>query len=449
MKNKSFIKYICLFIILTTFFVVSLISISMFSSKSIHNNVKESVDVLLKEGNRKLIYIPYRDSNIEFDNFTDALMLNTAYSIDPQKPLYSAFVARKNYLPNVTTVIYPDEVGELKSSSEYKDHNEVAELNDLINGKRIESFEYARYWHGYLIVLRPLFLLFNITQLRVILTILLILLAVILFILISKKIDVITAIIFLLSLFSVEYFYLGFSLQGIFVFLIAVIVSIILIKRYDKIKNYGLLFFLIGMLTNFFDFLTVPLVTLAMPLTIYFLLKQRNISFRAQIIEFIKLSIIWGVGYILTWFTKWLLVDVIYNKNMISIAIKQILYRSIGNEPINLLAIILLNINYIAVTFNISLFVMVGITIVRRILIINKKSNNMLKQVDLKNILLIIFPYILIAIMPFIWYILLRNHSWYHAFFSYRNLFLTVLGINLTIFKAIEMFINPNNKKEE
>ena len=57
---------------------------------------------------------------MQFDNYTDALMINTAYSIDSSTPLYSAFVARKNYIPNVTTEVYEDVPGELKSSSKYK-----------------------------------------------------------------------------------------------------------------------------------------------------------------------------------------------------------------------------------------------------------------------------------------------------------------------------------------
>ena len=48
------------------------------------------------------------------------------------------------------------------------------ELSELVNHNSEQKvYEYARYWHGYLIFLRPLLLMFNITQLRVILTILL------------------------------------------------------------------------------------------------------------------------------------------------------------------------------------------------------------------------------------------------------------------------------------
>ena len=214
MKIKIF-KYIVIYAILIASFVGMLVLTSNFSSQKIYDNVKESSKVLLSEGNRKIIYIPYRKCKMQFDNYTDALMINTAYSIDSKSPLYSAFVARKNYIPNITTEIYEDSVGELKSSSKYKYHNEVGELNDLVNGEKVESFEYARYWHGYLTVLRPMLVLFNINEMRIILTIILVVLAVILSVLIWKKIDIVASIVFFTGLIGVEYFYLGFSLQGI------------------------------------------------------------------------------------------------------------------------------------------------------------------------------------------------------------------------------------------
>ena len=290
----EFIRYVSIFLIIISLFVFILTLSSMFPSKEIYNNVKYSSDILIKEGNRKKVYIPYKAKEMEFDNYTDALMINNAYSIDYQTPLLSSMIVRKNYIPDVTNVVYKDTIGELKSSSKYDKYNPVGELKDFVNGEKAESFEYARYWHGYLSVLRPLLTIFNITQLRYILSIVLILLVIILIHSLYKKTNIIVSIIYFFSLFSVEYFYLGFSLQGIFVFLISLIGTIVLIKVFDKIGNYGCIFFVVGMLANFFDFLTVPIVTLALPLITYFLLKQRkdeNYTFKMQVVDFISLCL--------------------------------------------------------------------------------------------------------------------------------------------------------------
>ncbi len=56
-----------------------------------------------------------------------------------------------------------------------------------------------------------------------------------------------------------------------------------------------------------------------------------------------------------------------------------------------------------------------------------------------KEIFIAILPYILISIMPFIWYALLQNHSYYHAFFTYRNLILTSLGICLCLEETLTL----------
>ena len=432
---KNVAKYIGLYIVLIIFFIISLTAVSSFKKELISSNVEKSAEVLLNEGNRKIVYIPYKGINMQFDNYTDALMINTAYSIDEQEPLYSAFVARKNYIPNITTEVYEDTPGELRSSSKYQRHNEVGELNDLVHNEKAESFEYARYWHGYLIFLRPLLILFSINQIRVFLTIVLIILAGILLYLIYKKINIVVSMIFLISLLCVEYFYLGFSMQGVFVFLIAMIASIIMLARYNKIKDFGIIFFVIGMLTNFFDFLTVPIVTYAMPLTIYFLLKQRQeeLTVKQTIFDIIKLGLLWGIGYGFTWFTKWLLTELIFGKNIIETAITQVLYRSNGYKNYTLLNVIKYNIIYVIFQLIPSAIITIFSTKIYVIMRKNKQKTNMSN----KQILIAILPYVIISIIPFIWYALLQNHSFNHEFFTYRNLLLTFLGICLCLEEAI------------
>lgn len=431
---RKILKYVIIYLIFIFSFIIMLCFASSISKKYIIKNVTESSQTLFKEGNRKKIYIPYKGYIMEFDNFTDALMINTAYSIDSSTPLYSAFVARKNYIPNETTKVFEDSIGELKSASKYEYHNEVGELNDLVNGEINESYEYGRYWHGYLTILRPLLVILNLAQIRIFFAIIIVILAIILLTLIWKKIDKLIAIIFFISLVGVEYFYINFSLQGIFVFLIMMISSIILIRKYKKNEEYGLLFFTVGMLTNFFDFLTVPIITLFVPLTLYILLEQKN---KEQLITILKRMFFcilnWGIAYGLTWLTKWILIDLIYQKSIISVSINQIFYRSsfgIEAKNYNLLKVYFVNLKHIIETIIISLIVTYFIGFYKTIF--NKHKNNKFNIIErLFNAI----PYMILLLVPFFWYGLVQNHSYYHAFFTYRNLIIFNICLNIVIIK--------------
>ena len=82
------------------------------------------------------------------------------------------------------------------------DLSQTKELYDLMHGEKIEdSFEYARYWHGYLVLLRPLLALFNYSAIRIILLVITLLSMAILAILLYKKLDLQTSIIYHITSF--------------------------------------------------------------------------------------------------------------------------------------------------------------------------------------------------------------------------------------------------------
>ena len=271
---KKLLKYTCTILVLILIYLSTLYVTSLIPASSLKTKVSESAEILAKQGNNFFIRIAYKNRYIKFDNYTDALMINTAYSIDSKSPLISSLVCRKNYIPGTTKIEYQDTISELKSASKYSEINQVAELNDTVNGDIEESFEYGRYWHGYLILLRILLCIFNITEIRILFILLFLVLGTTLLLLINKKINIWVMLVFLTAFISVEYLYIGVSLQGSSIFFITMLASIILIYRYDKIRDFSLLFLIIGSLTSFFDFLTVPLLTLGIPFTIFFLIKR-------------------------------------------------------------------------------------------------------------------------------------------------------------------------------
>lgn len=434
---KNILKYVVTFISMIIIFCILLTITSLIPKEAITKKVKESSEILNEETNNLCIYINKR--KVRFDNWTDSLMINTAYSIDNSTPFYSSMMARKNYIKGKTLIIYPDSTGELKSSSNYKSLNQVGDLNDTVNNNTFESFEYARYWHGYLIFLRPLLLLFNITQIRSILLVLFAILGFILVYMLYRKIDLGTAIIFLFGLFICDYFLIGISLQGTSVFLIMTIASILILSK--DIKDKYMFFLIIGGLTSFFDFLTVPILTLGMPLLMYSLVQNKNkCNIKELFIELFKFCIMWGIGYLGIWIFKWILVDVLYHKNLFKISLEQFKYRSNYNL-IKFKDIIKPIFTYIIKPFLFTFMTTCILTIIK-----------LIKYKDLQNIkynFKEISVYIFIILLVCLWILALKEHCYQHRFFTYRNILLISDCIFLIIYNFFTKIETDENKKEK
>ncbi len=430
---KYILKYVLTFIGIIAIFVTLLFVTCLFPSEYIKKNVKNSSETLEKEGNIKRMFVIEKLDVFNFDNYSDSLMINTVYSIDNSTPLYSSFIARKNYIPNLTEKVYEDTTGELNSASKFKVHDEVNELKDVVNGNINESFEYARYWHGYITILRPILLIFNLSTIRIILTIAFLFLAIIVLFNIYKKLGIFYMITFLLGLIGIEYFYMGVSIQGCFVFLITMILMEIILTRFEKIKDISIYFFITGMITNFLDLLTNPLVTLGLPLILYFILIQKNnkLTIKDSILIFVKTCVPWLLGYAITWITKWILVDILYNKGLIKTALSQILYRTRGVTKLSSSSVIAKNLFWILIPLQIDIFAFMII------LVLNIKKGIQFSK--FKETILTIFPYLIISIMPYLWYIILKNHSYLHSFFTYRNQILILITIPIIYYKVLNL----------
>lgn len=174
-------SYIITFIITTIILIITLTISCMIPSSQIKNNVIESSKILKSETWRRHI------GNMYADNLTEELMVNIAYSIDSNEPFYSSIVARRNYLPGITTNVYPDSLQDIELATNYDGEYGTSDLEEMLKEKDIDSYEYTRYWHGYLIILRPLLLIFNIEGIRYLFSFIIIVSTIIMLILLYKN----------------------------------------------------------------------------------------------------------------------------------------------------------------------------------------------------------------------------------------------------------------------
>ena len=384
---------------------------------------------------------PSRVLNALFDNDTDTLMVNNAYSMDPNNLLESALLGRRNYLPEKEQTVYEDVNVEtdIKPNEEYIIQEQLIRTVITIT----ESYEYARYWHGYVTILRPLLIFFNYNEIREIMIGVLALLAIILLMILYKKISFKYCFVIIISLIASEYFLMGFTLQGLMTFIICMISSIIICTRFEKIKNIGVYFFVIGMVTCYFDLLTHPIITLGFPMIIYLLLKQEKeqMSLKEAIKFIIVNTLLWGIGWIVTNMAKWVIVDILYDRNLIYKSIMQFGYRSQAEYTAGLNLFDGLKINWKYAIKNTYTYYAILLIYVICYLIKNYKKIN----IDIKSGL----PYLIIALMPIAWFVVMRNHTLNHWYFTWRNLIVFYIGTGIFLLKLFSIKGGNSNKTEE
>lgn len=128
MKNIK--SYIITFIVTLIVLMLILIASCLIPSEWLKNNVRESSEILKSETWKRNI------GNRYADNFTEELMVNIAYSVDSNEPFYSSVVARRNYLPGITTNVYADSLQDLDVATNYDGEYGTPELEEILKRKR-------------------------------------------------------------------------------------------------------------------------------------------------------------------------------------------------------------------------------------------------------------------------------------------------------------------------
>ena len=231
----------------------------------------------------------------------------------------------------------------------------------------------------------------------------------------------------MILLFAFSYHYLGLSLTYVPVWAISMVASTIIVK---KEKLNCLSFFIIGALTSFFDLLTTPILTLGIPLLVQLIVSKDKMSFKKMLL----ICINWIAGYGLLWLSKWVISDLLYGNNIIMDAIKTIGERTGDNwndEKIVFYKVLTNNIGKIKFETVFILFMTIASLIIK---IKDRDKVSISKSEILK--------YLFIAVIPLLWYFVTQNHSYIHARYTYRNMFITLFSLSVLDYKILKSSIN-------
>lgn len=370
-------------------------------------HVYQSLPVLEREFDDSLV-IPGNEATLT-GTFTDCLMIeNTIYE-------------SKDY--SIWQQIFRMQRGESGSEDGWMPGYS---LKDYLEGtEQPAKVEYARYWHGYLLFLKPLFSLTTLSSLRIMSGIMQFVLAGLFLILCGKKGDSFIGIAFLLAVPWLYFFTLYFSLSLSICYIVLILALIFQIGMHERLiqKNrYSVFFLVLGMVTVYFDFLTYPLVTLGFPLCVY-LYKEKS-GLRKMLKDSLLYTIEWDVGYVGLWGMKWVLADIFTGSGTIRDAINTFIARTDSAEGYSriggFLSVLQKNIEPY---MNWGYFILVlgtGIFLV----IYGAKHRENFSSVNCREAISLL----IVSLYPFVWMLLTENHMEEHWMFTCKILAITVFA---------------------
>lgn len=289
--------------------------------------------------------------------------------------------------------------------------------------------EYSRYWHGYLLYIKPLLLLISWEQLVWLELVLeLILLAAVVVTAFRKKCPgVAVAVAAGLVFMKPELMMVSLTMSVCLIIMLTAVLVLLLRGEWLREKGYFPEFFLcIGILTAYFDFLTYPVATLGFPLCVYFLISERERMFPA-VRRIVGYSFCWGVGYAGMWASKWVIADVTLGTGTIKDALWNVLGRTeaIGGRP-------RLNGGRYVISLNFQEYdsrlyaIAAGVL---ALLALGALVWALSRQLPVKLILETVLPFLVIAAIPFAWIVVVQHHSALHARFTFRILGVAAMAL--------------------
>lgn len=394
-------KYVVYTFLLWILGLLSLTAVYCINENSIFNNIQKSIALYEYEG----VYPQWAKGKnfTKLDNWTDTIMLSMA-SFSSKHPLEDALLSK--YYRKTST-------NPTKSLIEMTKNKEFKKSFNLV--------EYSRYWHGYLIFLKPMLSLFTVSEIRIMNFFIQFLLFVCVLLKLSQLINKEFAFIFAFSIYLLNPISIGMSFQFSTIYYISLVSIFILLHRLHN-ENSSLIkhFFVLGASVSYFDFLTYPMFSLCSSLALCVLL----VGSEKKSIKNINLMMVcsicsWCVGYATMWIGKWIFVSIFTSRSIFYEIYKSILFRINGSISWVEKGEVSFGDVIIAQFSNIDKNSLIIALVFASIMIAYALYNKRFYMRENKHIIL---PLMLISFIPIIWYCLLKNHSYIHAWFTYRGL---------------------------
>ena len=378
-------------------------------TEGVVQNVREGLPLYEREGTYPSWAL---GEHSKLDNFTDAIILlevtHPIKNVVDSAMLNSRFGLTQNEEPveALIKVLRGDMVG----------------LHEII---------YPRYWHGYLVIIKPLLMLMKVNHLRLLLSYVDFILFVVALMMFQKVLGKIYALAFAFAVMILNLVSVSMSFQFSSIYIVTLTAVIFMLKKNNRLFDddlYNYFFAAIGIIVAFTDFLTYPIFSVGFPLTVFYLLNRRELLKKnlAHVMKLMtELLFSWGIGYVGMWSGKWLVAQILTGHETFTDALHQVFAYSQLNDAltkagwqISSLGAVQRNIAVFG-HGSIRIFIFAAIIFLLYVLI---RYRHVLTRRK-------ILPYLFPAALPFLWYGVASGHSHIHAFFTYRGLASTFFAL--------------------
>lgn len=409
-------NFVLLLLIGSVVGLIALLLVFCIPVDRMQQHVGQSLTMLERDFNAEEAIVGYPASNI--GSFTDCLMLE-----------HSVYENAEHSLLEQVLYMY-------RTESYQGDGWAPGEsLVDYLSGvPQTREVEYSRYWHGYLVILKPLLYLMSFNAIRVLASAVQFFLVGWIVMQCGQMKEKALGMAFLASIPFLYFLSMYMSLSLSICFYLMAVLVLVQLKWNDKLEQlqkYGEFFFVAGMLTSYFDFLTYPLVTLGFPLCICLYLSGKE--WKDCLKRVLGCSVAWGAGYLGMWAMKWLLTDILVGGSTIKDALGTILQRTgeaSGHSRWSGFGTVIFE-NLSAYTNWAFYLIVFAVLLVSIVAIAKNRKCLQRKSLGCAGSI------VLVAFFPFVWFFFTQNHSEEHWMFTCKIFSVSVFAFVCAVGKLI------------
>lgn len=398
--KKSLLRHTGAFLLSVILAVVFLLLGACLPQMPIDESVRRSAAIMVEEGAYPVM--ADRSYASMLDRVTDALIL----------------------MESKTTTISQWETIFTNPQFQYETGDSpVDDLYAYVNDPNPEPSKlYVQYWMGFRPVIRLLLCFLDYYQiLRYTAFLFFVLLAAVICS-VSNHTDVKTAFLFALSMILVRPHVVSVSLQFSCCFFIAFLAMLLVPKIHQNAKWESLFFLELGILTQYFDFYTTPILTFVLPMTYLYILQAQE-CFAPGLKQVGTNTLSWSAGYGLMWLAKLVLTSLLTGANGLSAGFASFagrvgIEKTAGMEdyysPMAAIRTVAVSL-YSDQKGKIILFVAAAVFLLFLLARFSREKHSSKDLFSHRNLLIL-------AALPIVWFVAAAQPTANHHWFQYRSI---------------------------